>query len=66
MKINKEEFNKKEYEANLFACYLLIPKEKFDSEIKNGNNTVIGLADYFNVPILSILFYARQLKYRIT
>lgn len=45
----KNNYDKKELEANHFAMDLLMPKEVFETEIRKGNNKINGLADFFQV-----------------
>lgn len=54
--------NSIEYQANNFAGELLMPKCEFLSQIKNGNNTIVGLAEYFGVSTLAIRVRAKNLN----
>lgn len=54
--------NSIEYQANNFAGELLMPKCEFLSQIKNGNNTIVGLAEYFGVSTLAVRVRAKNLN----
>lgn len=55
--------NKKEIEANQFAADLLMPKIIFETEIRNGNNKISSLADFFKVSSAAIKYRAFKLGY---
>lgn len=50
-----------EYAANDFAAELLIPREVFETAIKNGINTTKKLSDHFQVTEKAILYRAYKL-----
>ena len=50
-----------EFQANLFAGDILMPKEEFLRQIRNGNSKIENLAQYFGVSTLAIRVRAKQL-----
>ncbi len=54
--------NSIECQANNFAGELLMPKCEFLSQIKKGNKTIVGLAEYFGVSTLAIRVRAKNLN----
>jgi Zn-dependent peptidase ImmA (M78 family) len=52
-----------ERRANEFAAELLMPKNTFDDCVKNGCNTIAGLADKFKVSTSAIKYRAYKLGY---
>lgn len=54
--------NSTEYQANEFAGELLMPKEEFLNQIKQGNKTIEGLAKYFGVSTLAVRVRAKNLN----
>ena len=57
------EQNPIEASANDFASQLLMPKEKFESAIKDGKKTIDALAKHFMVSSLAVRYRARKLGY---
>ena len=54
--------NSYEYQANNFAGELLMPKEEFMSQIRSGNKSIVGLAEYFGVSTLAVRVRAKNLN----
>lgn len=52
----KNNYDKKELEANQFAFDLLIPKEIFETEIRKGNNKINYLSNFFQVSCETIKY----------
>lgn len=55
--------NQMEKEANEFAAELLMPKNEFEKEIKNGNNTIEKLSFCFQVSYAAVKYRAFKLGY---
>lgn len=53
-----------ENEANSFAGEILMPTEQFMENINNGNNSIQGLSDAFQVSSLAVRVRAKQLGLR--
>lgn len=51
-----------EFQANLFASEILMPKNQFLEQIKIGKNKIEDLAKYFGVSTLAIRVRAKQLN----
>ena len=51
-----------EFQANLFAGEILMPKEELLKQIQNGNAKIEDLAKYFGVSTLAIRVRAKQLN----
>ena len=51
-----------EFQANLFAGEILMPKEEFLAQIENGKSKIEELAEYFGVSTLAIRVRAKQLN----
>lgn len=51
-----------EFQANLFAGNILMPKDEFLHQIQNGNSKIEDLAKYFGVSTLAIRVRAKQLN----
>ncbi len=56
-----ENTNTYEREANDFAAKLLLPEAEFKEAIKHGNNTILKLANYFNLSTAAIRYRAYKL-----
>ena len=54
--------NSVEYQANNFAGELLMPKSEFMSQIRDGNNSIVGLAEHFGVSTLAVRVRAKNLN----
>ncbi|WP_334085047.1 ImmA/IrrE family metallo-endopeptidase [Helicobacter typhlonius] len=52
-----------ELEANEFAAELLMPKDDFEKEVKNGNNTIEKLSSCFQVSFAAVKYRAFKLGY---
>ncbi len=50
-----------EFQANLFAGDILMPKNEFLKQIRNGNSEIENLAKHFGVSTLAIRVRAKQL-----
>ena len=50
-----------EFQANLFAGDILMPKDEFLEQIRKGNSKIENLAKYFGVSTLAIRVRAKQL-----
>lgn len=50
-----------EFQANLFAGDILMPKDEFLRQIRDGNSKIENLAEYFGVSTLAIRVRAKQL-----
>lgn len=50
-----------EFQANLFAGDILMPKDEFLEQIRKGNSEIENLAKYFGVSTLAIRVRAKQL-----
>lgn len=61
----RKQFNNNsiELQANEFAAELLMPKDEFEKEIKNGNNTIEKLSFSFQVSFAAVKYRAFKLGY---